>query len=64
MESNMRRDFIRLTTVVGTGLLFTGCGRSSQTGPEQKSGSTKGEEEKVSRRRISCVSTACLTASF
>jgi hemerythrin-like domain-containing protein len=45
MESNMRRDFIRLTAATGTGLLFTGCGRSSQTGPEQKSGSTKGEEE-------------------
>jgi hemerythrin-like domain-containing protein len=45
MESSMRRDFICLTTAVGTGFLLTGCGRSSQTGPESKSGSTKGEEE-------------------
>jgi len=40
MEINMRRDFIRLTTAIGTGLLFSGCGGSGPTGPEQ-SGSKK-----------------------
>jgi hemerythrin-like domain-containing protein len=45
MGNNMRRDFICLTTAMGTGLLFAGCGRSSQTGPEPKSGSIKGEED-------------------
>ncbi len=45
MESNRRRDFIRLTTAMGTGLLFASCGRSSPSGPEQMGGSAKGEEE-------------------
>src|SRR5262245_18145191 len=45
MKTNTRRELIRLTSAIGSGLLFAGCTQSKPTGPEQKGDSNKNEAE-------------------